>query len=161
MYAHFVQVRRLGGEVDQDQMPAGVDVAKRLERFVQIFGAGNDADRLAVFQQKLQLALLVENVHRHHDAAGFQNAKIGQHELGNVRQHEQHLLAPVQTHLRERTGHAIGQCLDFRIGQLAIVGDHGGSLGNALGVLAEHDGQIQHGTRLLNLAWAGGGASLR
>ena len=116
-------------------MFAGLDVAIGFERFVQELGASDQRHGFAVGQQKLDLARLVEHVDRHHDAAGLENAEIADDELGNVGQHEQHLLARLQSRActSELASRLVSR-LEFGIGQFAIAANDGGAIGKALGV---------------------------
>src|SRR5262249_44800147 len=128
--------------VDQDQVPAGLDVAVRFECFGQIFGAGHEADGAAVFQQEFDLARLVEDVDRHHHAARLENTVIGNHELGNVGQHDQHFLPARQPKPGQGVGQLVGLDVKLPVGQLALIADDRGAFGKALGVFREHEGQV-------------------
>jgi hypothetical protein len=79
---------------------------------------GEQQLRAGVLEVEGDLAPLQEHVHRHHDAAGAEDAVVADRELEHVRQHQPDSVAPPQALLAQQRGEPGAVVVELAVGQL-------------------------------------------
>ena len=81
-----------------------------------------------VAEVELDLPLLEQDVHRHDDAAGAQNAVVGERELGHVRKHDPDSVAGLDAVLAQQARDASGRLVELGVGDHEFVDPQRGTV---------------------------------